>query len=114
VSISRVSITERAKQRGLFQLADRPIRMDRCPARASVLVGLTQSLDRLFKLDRQAFGIEAKPMDEARSAEAARLLELHTRWQAMTPLQKARALGAYIEERMREVRAETAARAQQS
>jgi type II secretory pathway component PulM len=32
----------------------------------------------------------------------------------MTPLQKARALGAYIEECMREVHAVTAAQAQQS
>jgi type II secretory pathway component PulM len=32
----------------------------------------------------------------------------------MTPLQKVRALGAYIEERMREVREVTAAQGQQS
>jgi hypothetical protein len=84
------------------------------PARTSVLVGLAQSLDRLFKLDRQAFGIGASPADEAQCTEAARLLELHAQWRAMTPLQKARALGAYIEERMREVQAVTAAPAPQS
>jgi type II secretory pathway component PulM len=51
-------------------------------------------------------------VDEAQSAEAARLLELYARWRAMTPLQRARTLAAYIEERMREVRAITAAQAQ--
>jgi hypothetical protein len=83
-------------------------------ARASTLANLAHSLDKFHKHDRQAFGIEGKPQDEARSAEAARLLELQARWQAMTPLQKTRALGAYIEERMREVRAVTSAQAQQS
>jgi hypothetical protein len=35
---------------------------------ASTLANLAHSLDKFHKLDRQAFGIEAKPVDETQSA----------------------------------------------
>jgi hypothetical protein len=66
-------------------------------ARASTPANLAHSLDKFHKLDCPAFGIEAEPVDEAQCAEAARLLELQARSQAITPLQKARTLAAYTE-----------------